>query len=70
MSAIESSNMFALISAAASTADAVAADTRQTSTDRAVAARIAAAMKAWRSASYPFRDWTPAAPAKTEAPTA
>ncbi|MGA4079937.1 hypothetical protein ACI2TF_09825 [Ralstonia nicotianae] len=70
MTAIDSNNAFALISAAASTADAIAADTRQTATDRAVAARIAAAMKAWKSVAFPFREWTPAAPAKTEAPTA
>jgi hypothetical protein len=69
MNAIDSNNAFALISAAASTAEAIAADTRQTSTDRAVAAR-AAALKVWKPATFSFREWTPAAPAKTEVPTA
>ncbi|CAJ0742310.1 hypothetical protein [Ralstonia mannitolilytica] len=68
MNGIEN-NVFALLVASIATADAINQDTRMPMTDRAAAGRLRDALKSWRSLAYEYRDWTPAAPAKPEAPT-
>ncbi|HDR9161789.1 TPA: hypothetical protein QDB28_002157 [Burkholderia vietnamiensis] len=57
---VDEKNLFALISAAFNTADEIASDTRQTAGDRDAAGRIRDGLKAFRSAAFRFRDWTPA----------
>lgn len=66
MSTIDANNVFALVAQAAATADAIANDSRQTATDRAVAGCLRDAMKAWRGASFQFKDWQP--PVTTKVP--
>ncbi len=65
MADISSNNLFALVIQAAATADAIASDTRQATADRATAARIRDAVKAFKGQAYVFRDWTPATTAAT-----
>lgn len=61
MADIDGNNLFALIVQAAATADAIASDTRQSAADRASAARIRDAAKAFKGQAFPFRQWVPVA---------
>lgn len=69
MNGIEN-NVFALLVAGIATADAISQDVRMPMTDRAAAGRLRDALKSWRGLAYAYRDWTPAPPAKPEAPAA
>lgn len=58
---VDENNLFALVAAASNTADKIANDIRQTAGDRDAAGRIRDGMKAFKAATFAFRDWTPAA---------
>ncbi|WP_247394055.1 hypothetical protein [Ralstonia pseudosolanacearum] len=70
MNGIDPNNLFALMVACIKTADAINQDTRMAMTDRAAAGRLRDALQSWKGLAYAYRDWTPAAPAKTGAPAA
>ncbi|MDO3583677.1 hypothetical protein Q3P04_21385 [Ralstonia pseudosolanacearum] len=70
MNGIDPNNVFALLVSCMSTADAISQDTRLTMTERAAAGRLRDSLKSWKGVAFVFKDWTPAPPAKPEAPTA
>lgn len=67
MNGIDPSNVFALLVACISTADAINQDTRMTMTERAAAGRLRDSLKSWKGLAFAYRDWTPAAPTKNGA---
>ncbi|MFC0130735.1 hypothetical protein [Ralstonia solanacearum] len=70
MNGIDPNNMFALLVACISTADAINQDTRMAMTDRAAAGRLRDSLQSWKGLAFAYKDRTPAAPAKNGAPTA
>lgn len=62
MNGVDPNNLFALLTTAIGTADAISQDTRQTLDSRAAAGRLRDALRSWRPLAWELRDWTPASP--------
>ncbi|OXJ17243.1 hypothetical protein [Burkholderia sp. HI2500] len=59
MSGVDSSNIFALITAAMATADTISQDPRQSADSRAAAGRLRDGLRSWKGLAFQYRDWAP-----------
>lgn len=61
MTGVDPNNLFALLTTAIGTADAISQDTRQSLDSRDGAGRLRDALRSWKGLAFNYREWTPAA---------
>ncbi|CAJ3409171.1 Uncharacterised protein [Burkholderia pseudomallei] len=61
MNGVDPNNLFALLTTAIGTADAISQDTRQSLDSRDGAGRLRDALRSWKGLAFNYREWTPAA---------